>query len=133
MSVDQAKAVGRRRWELANEHSLDGYDEVLAEDFIHHGPGYAFHGRQSYKDHLADFYHGYPEAHVAIEETTGNEAWVATICTLTARQENPTPWSPNPTGEPQIARLVTIHAIADGKIVEEWIVQEWGADRSPGS
>ena len=133
MPVEESKAVARRRWELANERDLDGYDGILAEGFVHHGPGYDFHGRQAYKDHLGDFFRGYPDARVTVEEVTGNERWVATVCTLAARQEYPVPWAPNPNGEPQVARLVTIHAIADGKLAEEWIVQEWRAAGAAGS
>ena len=127
MSADEAKAVARRRWDLANERDLDGYDENLAEAFVHHGPGYDFRGRRAYVEHLEVIFHGYPDARVIIEEVTGNERWVATICTLTARQQNPVPWAPHPTGEPQVARLVTVHAVEEGKMVEEWIVQEWRA------
>lgn len=132
-SADHAKAVARRRWELANERDLEDYDEVLAEGFVHHGPGYDFHGRQAYKDHLEDFFQGYPDACVTVQEVTGNERWVATICSFTGRQEHPTPWAPNPTRAVQVARLVTIHAIVDGKIAEEWIVQEWRAVDAAGA
>lgn len=127
MSTEEAKAAARRRWDLTNERNLDGYDEILAEDFVHHGPGYDFRGRQAYVEHLKVVIHGYPDVRLTIQEVTGNDRWVATICTLTARQQNPVPWAPNPTGEPQVARLVTVHAIEDGRIVEEWIVQEWRA------
>lgn len=125
MTVDQAKAIARRRWELTNADELNELDSVLAKEFVHHGPGYDFHGPAAYKEHLRVFFDGYPAAHLVIEETTGNESWVATVCTLTGRQEHPVPWSPDPSGVPMVNRLITIHAIADGKIVEEWIVQEW--------
>ena len=125
MSTEEAKLVAGQRWNLTNKRHLEGFEEILAEDFVHHGPWYDFRGRRAYADHLAAFFRGFPDARVAIEEVSGNDRWVATVCTLTGRQTHPVSWAPNPTGEPEVARLVTIHAVIDGKIAEEWIVQEW--------
>ena len=106
------KAVIGRWAELWNAGDLAIADEIFAEDFVPHVPGYPdINDRESYKASVAYYRGVIPDWHVEVDDMVAEGDKVAFRITCTGTLEH----APNYT-DPQI---LMAH-FAAGQIVEEW-------------
>jgi len=118
---EQNKALVRRFYEEIDKGNLDAMDELVAEDYLDHNPppfpGLA-PGREGLKQAFKIFWEATPGYH-HIEEQIAEGDKVATRLTSYGRHEGDLPGAPR-TGHDLKMTSITIHRIADGKLVEKW-------------
>jgi predicted SnoaL-like aldol condensation-catalyzing enzyme len=105
MSVEQNKAVVRR-WheEVFNGKNLSVVDEILHPDYVRHTD---LQGIAAARDWLRKGYRDHPDYQVITEDTIAEGDKVVTR------------WTAQEGGKARVVG-VSIHRIADGKIIEDW-------------
>jgi len=139
--TEENKRIARRYpEEVATERNLDLIDELLAEDFIEHGPfGEETHGREADKEQMRAMLDAVPDFEATVEAVVAEGDTVAMRVTLRGTHEGDL-MGIEATGKPfEIANAVFTR-IEDGKIVERWIqpdmlgfMQQTGVIESPGA
>ena len=111
MSAKENKAVVRR-WheEVFNKKNLDAVDELLHPDYLRHPD---LRGLAAAKEWLAEGFSKYPGVQVVTEDT------------ITEGDKVVTRWTMRREGGKAIFTGVSIHRIAEGKIIEDWA---WSRD-----
>lgn len=122
MSInDDNKALVRRFYEEIDKGNIDILDELVAEDYIDHNPpplpGLS-PGREGLKQAFRLFQHATPGTH-RIEEQIAEGDKVVTRLTSIGKHEGDLPGAPR-TGNDLKMTSITIHRIANGKLVEKW-------------
>jgi len=123
MSLEENKAIVRKMFEAINKQSLASLDKLMAADFVLHmhsrqTQGWAV-GRQVVEDEIKAF----PDFHVAIEDiiAEGDKVCVRLQETGTHKGEYR---GLAPTGNKLSYTVAAIWRIAEGKVVEGWIVYD---------
>lgn len=118
---EQNKALVRRFYEEIDKGNIEILDELVAEDYLDHNPppfpGLAA-GREGLKQAFRLFQRATPGVH-RIEEQLADGDKVVTRLTSTGRHEDDLPGAPR-TGNELKMTSITIHRIANGKLVEKW-------------
>ncbi len=118
---EKNKALVRRFYEEIDKGNIEILDELVAEDYIDHNPppfpGLAA-GREGLKQAFRIFQQATPGVHV-IEDQFANGDRVVTRLRSTGKHEGDLPGAPR-TGNHLEMTSITIHRIADGKLVEKW-------------
>jgi predicted ester cyclase len=121
MTPQENKALVRRFYEEIDKGNLDAMDELVAEDYIDHNPppfpGFA-PGRKGLKQAFELFWKATPGYH-HIEEQIAEGDKVVTRLTSYGKHEGDLPGAPR-TGNEMKMTSITIHRIANGKLVEKW-------------
>jgi len=121
MSTETNKALVRRFYEEIDKGNLEAMDELVAEDYIDHNPppfpGLAS-GREGLKQAFKIFWEATPGYH-RIEEQIAEGDKVVTRLTSFGKHEGDLPGAPR-TGNEMKMTSITIHRIANGKLVEKW-------------
>ena len=121
MTIEENKALVRRFYEEIDKGNLDAMDEVVAEDYLDHNPppfpGLAS-GREGLKQAFKIFWEATPGYH-HIEEQIAEGDKVVTRLTSYGKHEGDLPGAPR-TGNDLKMSSITIHRIANGKLVEKW-------------
>jgi predicted ester cyclase len=121
MSPAENKALVRRFYEEIDKGNLDAMDEFLAEDYIDHTPppfpGLA-PGREGVKQAFKMFWEATPGYH-HIEDQIAEGDKVVTRLTSYGKHTGDLPGAPR-TGNDMKMTSITIHRIANGKLVEKW-------------
>jgi len=120
LSIEENKALVRRFYKEIDEGNLEAMDELVAEDYIDHSPP-PFPlppGRQGLKEAFRLFWEATPGRH-EIEDQVAEGDKVVTRLTAYGKHEGDLPRAPR-TGNEMKMTSVTIHRIADGKLVEKW-------------
>jgi len=120
MSTDENKALVRRFYEEIDKGNLEAMDELVAEDYIDHSPPPfpVAPGREGLKEAFKLFWEATPGYH-QIEDQIAEADKVVTRLTAHGKHEGDLPGIPR-TGNDMKVTAVTIHRIADGKLVEKW-------------
>ena len=120
MSIDENKAIVRRFYEEIDKGNLDAMDELVAEDYIDHNPPPfpVEPGREGLKQAFKLFWEATPGYH-RIEDQIAEGDKVVTRLTSFGKHEGDLPGAPR-TGNPMEMTSITIHRIANGKLVEKW-------------
>jgi steroid delta-isomerase-like uncharacterized protein len=120
MSTDGNKALVRRFYEEIDKGNLEAMDELVAEDYIDHSPPPfpVAPGREGLKEAFKLFWEATPGYH-QIEDQIAEADKVVTRLTAHGKHEGDLPGIPR-TGNDMKVTAVTIHRIADGKLVEKW-------------
>ena len=120
MSTDQNKAIVRRFYDEIDKGNLDAMDELVAEDYIDHNPPpFPFApGREGLKQAFKLFWEATPGYH-RIEDQIAEGDKVVTRLTSFGKHEGDLPGAPR-TGNEMEMTSITIHRIANGKLVEKW-------------
>ena len=85
MSTEENKAVIRRWMEGVNKHDPSIVDELLADDYIFHGPGgQDIKGSESFKQGLIAYLSVFPDVHFTIDDMVAEGDKVAVRITYTA-------------------------------------------------
>src|SRR6185295_9510188 len=121
MSAESNKALVRRFYQEIDKGNLAAMDELVAEDYIDHSPppfpGLS-HGRAGLKQAFKIFWKATPGYH-HIEEQIAEGDKVVTRLTSFGKHEGDLPGAPR-TGHDLKMTSITIHRIANGKLVEKW-------------
>lgn len=121
MTPEENKALVRRFYEEIDKGNLEVMDEFVAEDYLDHNPppfpGLAS-GREGLKQAFKIFWEATPEYH-HIEEQIAEGDKVITRLTSYGKHERDLPGAPR-TGNDLKMTSITIHRIANGKLVEKW-------------
>jgi predicted ester cyclase len=120
-SAETNKALVRRFYDEIDKGNIGVLDEVVAEDYIDHNPapfpGLAS-GREGLKQAFKPFQHATPGYH-QIEDQIAEGDKVVTRLTSIGKHEGDLPGAPR-TGNDLKMTSITIHRIANGKLVEKW-------------
>ena len=121
MTIEENKALVRRFYEEIDKGNLDAMDEFVAEDYLDHNPppfpGLS-PGREGLKQAFKIFWEATPGYH-QIEEQIAEGDKVVTRLTSYGKHEGDLPGAPR-TGNDLRMTSITIHRIANGKLVEKW-------------
>ena len=121
MTSEDNKALVRRFYEEIDKGNIEVLDELVAEDYIDHNPppfpGLA-KGREGLKQAFRMFWEATPGYH-HIEDQIAEGDKVVTRLTSYGKHERDLPGAPA-TGNEMKMTSITIHRIANGKLVEKW-------------
>ncbi len=121
MNIEENKALVRRFYEEIDKGNIDAMDELVAEDYIDHNPppfpGLA-PGREGLKQAFRIFFEATPGRH-HVDEQIAEADKVVTRLTAYGRHEGDLPGAPR-TGNDLKMTSITIHRIANGRLVEKW-------------
>ncbi len=121
MIIEENKMLVRRFYEEIDKGNLEAMDELVAEDYLDHNPppfpGLAS-GREGLKQAFKIFLEATPGYH-CIEEQIAEGDKVVTRLTSYGKHEGDLPGAPR-TGNDLKMTSITIHRIANGKLVEKW-------------
>jgi predicted ester cyclase len=119
--AERNKALVRRFYEEIDKGNIGVLDEVVAEDYLDHNPapfpGLAS-GREGLKQAFTMFQHATPGYH-QIEDQIAEGDKVVTRLTSIGKHEGDLPGAPK-TGNDLKMTSITIHRIANGRLVEKW-------------
>src|ERR1051325_2546951 len=121
MSAEENKALVRRFYAEIDKGNIDAMYELVAEDYVDHNPppfpGLA-KGREGLKQAFKIFWEATPGYH-QIEDQIAEGDKVVTRLTSYGKHERDLPGAPR-TGNDLKMTSITIHRIANGKLVEKW-------------
>jgi steroid delta-isomerase-like uncharacterized protein len=121
MSTEENKALVRRFYAEIDKGNIDAMDELVAEDYLDHNPppfpGLKS-GREGLKQAFKIFWEATPGYH-EIEDMIAEGDKVVTRMTSYGKHEKDLPGAPA-TGNEMKMTSITIHRIANGKLVEKW-------------
>lgn len=117
---DQNKAIVSRAWdECFNKGNLDILDELIAADYVWHGPGQDVSGQEGIKQLTGMMRQAFPDLEFAIESQTAEGDKMASRWTMRGTHKGDFFGVPA-TGKMAIFTGIVISRIANGKIAEEW-------------
>jgi Predicted ester cyclase len=120
-SPGENKALVRRFYEQIDKGNIGILDELVAEDYIDHNPppvpGLA-PGREGVKQAFRIFQQATPGYH-HIEDQIAEGDKVVTRLISYGKHEGDLPGAPK-TGNEMKVTSITIHRIANGKLIEKW-------------
>ena len=126
---DPKQIINRFVEELWNGRRLDVADEIFAKDCVTHqlrsgAPMDAVpRGPEDIKVHVADWIASFPNLRFSIEQILNEGDRVVTQLLMEGTHQGP--WMGIPaTGKTMQIRMFTIHRVAQGKIVEDWVLVE---------
>jgi len=130
LSAEQNKAIIRRFIEeLWNSRRLDIADEIFAVDCTTHqlrsGSEAVASARdpETLKRHVAEWLDSFPDLSFSVEQMIAEADQV--VSQIVMRGTHTGAWlGVAPTGKQVSLRMITIHRIAGGKIVEDWVLVE---------
>ncbi|HEV2484295.1 MAG TPA: ester cyclase [Terracidiphilus sp.] len=140
MSAEANKSLVRRFYEEIDKGNLEVLDELVAPDYLDHNPP-PFPGLHAGLEGLKQAFKIFREAtpgHHQIEDQIAEGDKVVTRLTSYGKHEGDLPGAPR-TGNELKMTSITIHRIANGKLVEKWaekdvlgFLQQIGVMPSPG-
>jgi steroid delta-isomerase-like uncharacterized protein len=116
MSEDN-KALARRSWEVVE--NVDILDEVYASDLVWHEPDQDVHGLEEARQFVTMYKTAFPDLNVTVEDVISEGDNVVTRYTIRGTHQGEIEEFGPPTGRQMELQGITVHRIADGKIVEE--------------
>jgi steroid delta-isomerase-like uncharacterized protein len=138
MSTDTNKAIARREVEaVESQGNLAMADEVLAEGYRLHFPGFPTLDREGHKQMIAAFHAAFPDMRITLEAQTAEGEHVANHLVLEGTHQGPFQGIPA-TGKRVTVRGMNLMRLEGGRIAELWgyldtlgLVQQLGAIPAP--
>jgi steroid delta-isomerase-like uncharacterized protein len=124
MSTEENKQIARRfREELISTGNLALAAELLAEDYLYHGPDLAgeVRGREAFTQLLTGFRAAQPDMRETVEDQVAEGDRVAQRSVHRSTHQGDL-MGVAPTGNAVTVRAIEILRIADGKIAETWVM-----------
>ena len=116
--AEDNKALARRSWEVVDD--LDFLDEVYADDVVWHEPDGDVRGMEEARQFVTMYKTAFPDLNVTVEDVISEGHNAVTRYTIRGTHQGEIEEFGPPTGRQIELQGITIHRIANGKIVEEW-------------
>jgi steroid delta-isomerase-like uncharacterized protein len=124
MSVVENKVLVQRRYdEIDNRHNIDAADELMAPDYVHHDPALPpemQHSRKGFKQMMVLLLSAVPDLHTTVHELIAEGDKVGARVSHSGTHKGEL-LGVAPTGRRIEMSGLSIHRIADGKLVEGWV------------
>ena len=125
MSVEENKAIVRKAFEAVNQQNLAVMDELMASDFYSHSvPPVMPPTRESHKQALSSLFSAFPDYHVTVEDLVAEADKVVARLTVRGTHRGNLFGAIPPTGKQVAWKAVDFFRLADGKIVEYWLIAD---------
>ena len=115
---EENKALALRAWEASNNPDI--IDEVYTPDLVWHEPDQDIRGSEEAKQFASSFFEAFPDLNTTVEDVIAEGDKVVTRWTIRGTHQGEIEEFGPPTGKQAELQGISIHRIADGKIVEEW-------------
>jgi steroid delta-isomerase-like uncharacterized protein len=125
MSTQENKAIIRRWVDAWNtKNVIAAIDDFITADFVRHDPSVPeLRGRAAEHELMTMFLSALPDLHFTIEDLIAEGDRVVTRYTARATQQGALLGIP-PTNRQFVLSIVEIYRLVDGKIAEQWVVQD---------
>lgn len=113
MSIEENKAMAQRIWkELLNEGKTEKINELMAIDYVYHGPGgHKIKGIEGMKKFITWVHTSFPNIHFTVDDLIAEGDRVVSFYTMKGTHKS------NKQLEQQ---AIIISRFASGKVVEDW-------------
>ena len=122
MSIEENMQLVRRFSGVFNERDLAVLDEVLAPDFVAHNGDTDVRGIDGWKTFVTESQRESSEIETGIDELIANDNLVAERWRWRSVDRA--------TGKPLVGHGITMHRVANGRLVENWAVFQVDSDTS---
>lgn len=139
MPTEKSKAIVLRFVdEVQNQHNISALDELFSPDFVDHSGISTQPNLDGTKQFFTMFFTAFPDIQVTIQDqiAVGDKVWSRKTFNGTHQGEF---MGIPPTNKPVEIKVIDIHRVVDGKIIEHWAVadmlglmQQLGAFPPPG-
>ena len=120
MSLEQKKAVVRRCWEeCLNKRNLAIIDELVAPEYVWHGPSQELSGPAGIKQLATSLLTAFPDLQMTFEDQLGEGDKIASRYTMRGTHQGDLFGVP-PTGKQATFTGIFMSRMAGGQIAEEW-------------
>jgi len=121
MSTEENKAIVRRGIEeIINKANLAVVDELMATNYVSHGPGgQEVNGPEGFKQLITMYRTAFPDLHYTVEHLIAEGDKVVAHYTARGTHQGDL-MGIAPTGKQVTVTAMSINRIVGGKIVEEW-------------
>jgi predicted ester cyclase len=121
--MSDAKALLQRIFdEIINEGRLEATDELIAADFVDHGPMGVIQGREAFKAMVAMWRSAVPDVHCTVENVVTDGELVGWLVRTTGTHSGDGLGFPA-TGKPFETLSANLGRLRDGMAVEHWSEQ----------
>ena len=125
MSIEDNKALARRGLEeVLNQKNLAVLDELVVPDFTFHSASRTIRGREAFEQFLTMFLNAFPDLHLMIEDLIGEGDCVSVRYTYRGTHQAAF-MGIAPTGKQITVMGLEFLRLANGKILEEWINEDF--------
>ncbi len=120
MSTEENKALVRRCWEECfNKRNLAIIDELVATEYVWHGPSLEVSSSEGIKQLCTMFLTAFPDFQMTFEDQVGEGNKIASRWTMRGTHQGDLFGVP-PTGKQATVTGIVISRIAGHRIAEEW-------------
>jgi len=113
MSIEENKAMVQRIWEeLLNEGKTEKMNEVIAIDYVYHGPGgHEIKGIEGLKKFITWLHTSFPNIHFTVDDLIAEGDKVVSFWTMKGTHKS----------NKQVKHQgIIISRVVSGKVVEDW-------------
>ena len=119
---EKNKELARRFLEARGKGDLDALEQMMAPDFVDHtlAPGQQ-PDREAYKRSVAEYFTAFSNVRILVEDqVAGGEKVVTRFTVSSTHDRRALMGGVAPSGREITNRVIVIHRVSGGKIVEEW-------------
>ena len=122
MSAENNIALVQDYWNFMNEGNLQAGEDLLAANYVYHGPrGLEVIGPEKYKELITEYYTAFPDFCITINDLFGSGDRVVSRYTATGTHIGEFMGAP-PTGNEITFQGIVISRLENGKVAEDWEV-----------
>jgi predicted ester cyclase len=113
MSIEENKAIVKRTWEeLLNAGKTEKMNELIAIDYMYHGPGgHEIKGIEGLKKFITWLHTGFPNIHFTVDDLIAEGDRVVSFYTMEGTHKS---------NKQLKEQGIIISRIASGKVAEDW-------------
>jgi steroid delta-isomerase-like uncharacterized protein len=116
----ESRDAGLRKWQIVNRHDPDGIEELFRPDTVTHQPDRDLQGWDEAKQYFGMFVTAFPDLTMTVDDVVAEDELAVTRWTFRGTHQGETEELGPPTGRRVEFEGLSMHRVADGKIVEEW-------------
>ncbi|MBH8577427.1 ester cyclase [Nostocaceae cyanobacterium CENA369] len=121
MSLEQNKAIVLQFYKAYNQGNLEQAKELIAPNIVVHTLGTVIHGGDDFFEHMQKMRSTFPDSYHTFEDVIAEDDKVVTRGTFTGTHRLEFLGIP-PTSKQVTCSCVQVDRLADGKIVDHWVL-----------
>ncbi len=122
MSIKENKTIVRRWWDKAVQGDLPALDELVGAGYVYHSPNMpGVETHEQHKQGILGFLNAFPDLQSTVDDMIGAEDKVMLRSTFRGTHNGELMGIP-PTGKFAEWTAFAVFRLAEGKVVEEWVL-----------